>query len=151
MVTGPRDPAMEPSPVPSAGPLPDSREMATLAARTAADKQGQAVVVLDVRELITITDYFVICSGSSDRQVKTLSDEIVRVLKARGVRPVRREGEAAAKWVLLDFVDFVVHVFNREEREFYRLENLWRDAPIVHWEEATGAAGNIAERSPPGP
>src|SRR5439155_1556661 len=83
----------------------------------AADKQGQAVVVLDVRELITITDYFVICSGSSDRQVKTLSDEIVRVLKARGVRPVRREGEAAAKWVLLDFVDFVVHVFNREERE----------------------------------
>ena len=142
MVTDPRDPGVA---------LPDSREMAVLAARTAASKQGQAVVVLDVRELITITDYFVIVSGTSDRQVKTLSDEIVRELKARGVRPVRREGEVAAKWVLLDFVDFVVHVFNDEERAFYRLENLWRDAPVVRWEEAEEPAANIAERSSSGP
>ena len=129
----------------------DSRRLAAAAARAASSKQAERITVIDVRELITITDYFVICSGSSDRQVKTLSDEIVKALKTRGVRPVRREGEVAARWVLLDFVDFVVHVFNREEREFYRLENLWRDAPIVHWEEATEAAGNIAERSPPGP
>jgi len=129
----------------------DSRRLAAAAARAASSKQAERITVIDVRELITITDYFVICSGSSDRQVKTLSDEIVKALKTRGVRPVRREGEVAARWVLLDFVDFVVHVFNREERGFYRLENLWRDAPIVHWEEATGAAGNIAERSPPGP
>jgi ribosome-associated protein len=125
--------------------------MAVLAARTAAEKQGRSVMVLDVRELIAITDYFVICSGTSDRQVKTLADEVVAALKARGVRPVRREGEVGAKWVLLDFVDFVVHVFNQEEREFYRLENLWRDAPIVRWEDGAAPAATIAEQSSPRP
>jgi ribosome-associated protein len=132
VVTDPRDPGVA---------LPDSREMAVLAARTAASKQGHAAVILDVRELITITDYFVIVSGASDRQVKTLADEVVRALKEAGVRPVRREGEVAARWVLLDFVDFVVHVFNQEEREFYRLENLWRDAPVVDWEQDARATG----------
>lgn len=131
--------------------VPDSREMAVVAARAAASKQGRAVSILDVRELITITDYFVIASGASDRQVKTLADEVVRELKARGVRPVRREGEVAARWLLLDFVDFVVHLFGQEEREFYRLEHLWRDAPIVPWEEGEEPAGNIAERSSSGP
>jgi len=140
VVSDPRDPSAA---------LPDSREMAVAAARTAASKQGRQVVILDVRELITITDYFVIVSGTSDRQVKTLADEVVRELKARGVRPVRREGEVAARWVLLDFVDFVVHVFNHEEREFYRLENLWRDAPVVPWEEGETPA-SVAERSSSG-
>jgi len=96
-----------------------------------------------VRDLITITDYFVIVSGTSDRQVKTIADDVVKEMKARGVRPVRQEGEAGARWVLLDFVDFVVHVFNEEEREFYRLENLWRDAPVVDW--AQGA--EVSSRS----
>ena len=133
MVSDPRDPGAA---------FPDSREMAVVAARTAASKQGRSVVILDVRELITITDYFVIASGTSDRQVKTLADEIVRALKAQGVRPVRREGEVAARWVLLDFVDFVVHVFHEDERDFYRLENLWRDAPVVPWEtEAEVSSG----------
>ena len=115
--------------------MTDSRDLACLAARVAASKQGEAVVVLDVRELITITDYFVIASGSSDRQVTTIADEIAVQLKKRGTRALRREGEASAKWVLLDFVDFVVHVFDRETREYYRLENLWVDAPVVEWEE----------------
>ena len=141
MVSDPRDPSAA---------LPDSREMAIVAARAAASKQGRSVVILDVRELITITDYFVILSGSSDRQVKTLADEVVRELKARGVRPVRREGEVAARWVLLDFVDFVVHVFNQEQREFYRLENLWRDAPVVRWQDGEGAV-DVPERSSAGP
>ena len=123
--------------------LADSRTLASLAARAAAAKQGEAVVVLDVRDLITITDYFVIVSGTSDRQVKTIADDVVKEMKARGVRPVRQEGEAGARWVLLDFVDFVVHVFNEEEREFYRLENLWRDAPVVDW--AQGA--EVSSRS----
>lgn len=118
-----------------------SREHAIAAARIAASKQGEAVVILDVRELITITDYFVILSGTSDRHVKTLSDEIVRGLKEMGVRPVRREGEAGSTWILLDFVDFVVHVFNEEDRAFYRLENLWRDAPVVAWEDERASAG----------
>ncbi len=86
-------------------------------------------------ELITITDYFVIVSGGTERQLKTIADEVVHALKAQGVRPVRQEGDPGARWLLLDFVDFVVHVFHEEEREFYRLENLWRDAPVVRWEE----------------
>jgi len=117
----------------------DSRSLAVLAARVAATKQGEAVVVLDVRELISITDYFVIVSGASDRQVKTIADDVAKALKMRGCGPVRREGEVGARWVLLDFVDFVVHVFNDEEREYYRLENLWRDAPLVEW-DGDGAA-----------
>jgi ribosome-associated protein len=108
-----------------------SKESARLAARAAAAKQGEDVVILDVRELITITDYFVICSGTSDRQVKSIADEVVDQLKKEGTRPVRREGEASSRWVLLDFVDFVVHVFHQEERDFYRLESLWSDAPLV--------------------
>jgi ribosome-associated protein len=113
----------------------DSRDLASLAARAAAAKQGEAVVVLDMRDLIVITDYFVIASATSERQVKTIADEVVKELKAQGVRPVRQEGETGARWVLMDYVDFVVHVFNQEEREYYRLENLWRDAPVVAWDE----------------
>jgi ribosome-associated protein len=112
----------------------DSRSLAALAARVASSKQAEAVLVLDVRELITITDYFVICSGTSERQVKTIADEVMKALREdAGVKPVRREGEVGARWLLLDFVDFVVHVFARQEREYYRLENLWRDAPLVEW------------------
>jgi ribosome-associated protein len=117
-----------------------SRESARLAARAASAKQGEDVVILDVRELITITDYFVICSGSSDRQVKSIADEVVDQLKKSGTRPVRREGEAGARWVLLDFVDFVMHVFHQEERDFYRLESLWADAPVVEPDEEDEAS-----------
>jgi len=113
----------------------DSRDLAVTAARAASSKQGEAIAVLDVSDLITITDYFVIVSAGSERQVKTISEEVIRAAKERGVRPVRQEGEAGTRWLLLDFVDFVVHVFHEEEREFYRLENLWRDAPVVEWEE----------------
>ncbi len=115
--------------------MTDSRDLAVTAARAASSKQAEAIVILDVSDLITITDYFVIVSAGSERQVKTISEEVIRAAKERGVRPVRREGEAGARWLLLDFVDFVVHVFHEEEREFYRLENLWRDAPVVEWEE----------------
>jgi ribosome-associated protein len=118
----------------------DPGELASLAARAASSKQGEAIVVLDVRDLITITDYFVIASGASDRQVKTIAEEVVANLKAQGVRPVRQEGEPAAGWVLLDFVDFVVHVFSSDRREFYRLDNLWADAPVVDWGEKAEAA-----------
>ena len=115
--------------------MTDSRDLAVTAARAASSKQGEAIVVLDVSEVITITDYFVIVSAGSERQVKTISEEVIRAEKERGVRPVRQEGEAGTRWLLIDFVDFVVHVFHEEERDFYRLENLWRDAPVVEWEE----------------
>jgi ribosome-associated protein len=113
----------------------DSREVARFAARAAVSKQGTEIVILDVRELITITDYFVIVSGSSERQVATIADEVVHRLRDRGIRPARREGDSGARWLLLDYVDFVVHVFHDEEREYYRLERLWRDAEQVAWDE----------------
>jgi ribosome-associated protein len=118
----------------------DSGERARLAARAASSKQGEATVILDLRDLLTITDYFVITSGTSDRQVKTVAEEIVRAMKEHGVRPVREEGDAQAGWILLDYVDFVVHVFRQEERDYYRLENLWSDAPRLDWEEEAKAS-----------
>ena len=110
------------------------------AARAAAAKQGDRIVVLDVRDLIVITDYFVIASGTSDRQVRTIVDEVERALRGQGVKPVRREGEHQGAWVLLDFVDVVVHVFGAEERDYYDLERLWLDAPVIEWEEAGAAS-----------
>jgi ribosome-associated protein len=113
----------------------ESRPTAVAAAQAAAAKQAADIVILDVRELIVITDYFVIASGSTDRQVKTIVDEVERVLReAHRVKPVRREGGGDARWVLLDYVDIVVHVFAEEEREYYDLERLWADAPRVDWE-----------------
>jgi ribosome-associated protein len=118
-----------------------SRDLAIAAARAAADKQGERVVVLDVRELIVITDYFVIASGGSERQVRTIVDEVERALRELGVKPVRREGEDDRRWVLLDFFDIVVHVFAEEERDYYDLERLWRDAPTLEWESIGAASG----------
>ena len=123
--------------------MTDTRELARLAARAASSKQGAAIVILDVRDLITITDYFVIASGGSDRHVDSIADEVASELKGQGIRPVRKEGDQASRWILLDFVDFVVHVFHEEEREYYRLENLWRDAPIVEW-DGDGASPEVS-------
>jgi ribosome-associated protein len=120
--------------------LPDSRDVALAAARAAAEKQGERIVVLDVRELIVITDYFVIASASSERQARTITEEVERSLRGLGVKPLRREGESEGIWILLDYVDIVVHVFREEERDFYDLERLWRDAPVVEWESADEAA-----------
>ena len=116
-----------------------SREIAVTAARAAADKQAVDVTILDVSGLIVITDCFVICSGTSDRQIKTLVEEVEKAVREIGERPVRREGDADARWVLLDYVDVVVHVFAQEEREYYDLERLWSDAPRIAW-NGTGQA-----------
>ena len=118
-----------------------SRDLAIAAARAAADKQGERVVVLDVRELIVITDYFVIASGGSERQVRTIVEEVEKSLRGLGMKPVRREGEDDRRWVLLDFFDIVVHVFAQEEREYYDLERLWGDAPTLEWESIGAASG----------
>ena len=112
-----------------------SRPTAVAAAQAAAAKQAADIAILDVRDLIVITDYFVIATGSTERQVKTIVDEVERVLReAHDVKPVRREGDADARWVLLDYIDVVVHVFAEAEREYYDLERLWADAPRVDWE-----------------
>ena len=114
--------------------------MAAAAARAAGAKQGTDIVVLDVHRVIVITDFFVIASASSERQVRTIVEEIERALRDLGVRPVRREGEAGARWVLLDYVDVVIHVFTEEEREYYDLERLWSDAGRLDWEESGAAS-----------
>jgi ribosome-associated protein len=113
-----------------------SRERAIAAARAAASKQAADVVVLDVRGTIIITDYFVIATGGTARQVRTIVEAVERALRDAGERPARREGATEGRWILLDYVDVVVHVFADEERDFYDLERLWRDAPVVEWEPA---------------
>jgi ribosome-associated protein len=119
---------------------PTSRDVAITAARAAADKQAADIVVLDVSTTLVITDHFVICTASSDRQVKSVLEAIEEAIRGLGERPTRREGEAGAGWSLLDYIDVVVHVFGTEEREYYDLERLWRDAPRVAWEQPAEAA-----------
>ena len=114
----------------------DSQELAVIAGRAASDKKAEDIVAIDVAELLVVTDYFVICTGRNDRQVRTIADEVEEQMRVLGgVKPIGREGVAEARWVLLDFGDLVVHVFQPEEREFYRLERLWGDAPRVELPE----------------
>lgn len=99
------------------------------AVRAAADKKAQKLLVLDVGPIIGITDHFLICSGSSDRQVRTIAEEIESRLRAEELRPLRSEGAAESGWILLDYGDFIVHVFSNDMREYYDLERLWKDVP----------------------
>ena len=106
------------------------------AATAASAKKAERIVILDVSKQLVITDHFVICSGNTDRQVRTIADEIERqLLEKHRVKPYRREGEREGTWILLDYVDFVVHVFRKEERDYYELERLWSDAEKIPFEE----------------
>lgn len=98
---------------------------------------------MNVGPLIGITDYFVICSGNTERQVGTIVDEVHERLKLAGIKPYRREGEREQRWVLLDYLDFVVHVFHKETRDYYELERLWKDAAKVPFEEEAAAEEEI--------
>lgn len=110
----------------------EPREIAVIAAEAAAEKKADDIVVLDVAEVLVITAYFVVVTGATDRQVGAIADEVETALRERaGVKPVGREGLREGRWVLLDFGDVVVHIFQPEEREFYRLDKLWSDAPRV--------------------
>ena len=99
------------------------------AARAAADKKAFQIVGLEVSDLTSYTDSLLICSAASDRQVAAIADEVLQQLKAVGKRPLHVEGERRADWVLLDYGDFVVHVFTEERRSYYGLDGLWGDAP----------------------
>jgi len=92
-------------------------------------KKGFNVLSIDLRKLVSFTDYFVICSADSDTQVKAIADEVDKVLSDDGIKCWHKEGLKALSWVLLDYVDVVVHVFKKDAREFYNLEKLWGDAP----------------------
>lgn len=111
-----------------------SLELAIAAARTADENRGQNIVVLDVRKLTTIFDYFVIASGTSRRQIHAMSEEIDDRLQ-NDLKDERMgiEGYAESRWILLDYGSVVIHLFDEETREYFALENLWADAPKVEW------------------
>ncbi|MEU9606875.1 ribosome silencing factor [Streptomyces sp. NPDC048057] len=107
-----------------------SIELVNTAAQAAADRLAHDIIAYDVSDVLSITDAFLIASAPNDRQVKSIVDEIEeRLLKELGAKPVRREGDRDARWILLDYVDIVVHVQHSEERVYYALERLWKDCP----------------------
>ncbi|MCZ7603678.1 MAG: ribosome silencing factor [Melioribacteraceae bacterium] len=98
-------------------------------------KKGFSIKILDLKKLSAFADYFVICSASSDTQVKAISDAIEKELRDRGIKTYHREGYEALNWVLLDYFDVVVHIFKTEARDFYNLEKLWGDAKVIEIED----------------
>ena len=112
-------------------------ELVHIAARAAAD-----ILAFDVSEQLAITDAFVLASGSNDRQVKAIVDEVEDKLREMGARPERREGERDGRWVLIDYGEIVVHVQHEEERRFYALERLWRDCPVIELPADVTATAN---------
>lgn len=110
----------------------DIKACAVTAARAASDKKATDIIVLDVAGVLVVTDFFVLATGNSPIQVRAIADEIEERLREEcGLKPIGREGVSEGKWILLDFADLVVHVFQPEDRDFYRLEKLWGDAPRV--------------------
>ncbi|GAB2901841.1 ribosome silencing factor [Streptomyces mayteni] len=124
-------------------------ELVTAAAQAAADKLAHDIIAYDVSDVLAITDAFLLASAPSDRQVRSIVDGIEEALqKELGVKPVRREGEREGRWILLDYVDIVVHVQHAEERVFYALERLWKDCPVIELpEDATATRGRAAEHA----
>ena len=113
----------------------DIEEAALMAARAASDKKATDIVILDLRQIASFTEYFVICSGASNRQVQAISNEVEDRLRKSGKRPLHIEGYSSAEWILLDYGDFIVHVFTSSSRQFYDLERLWRDAARIEVKE----------------
>ena len=110
---------------------PRALELTVAAAEAAADKLADDILAFDVSEQLVITDVFVLCSASNDRQVRSVVDGIEERLRTLGAKPVRREGEREGRWVLLDYIDIIVHVQHAEERIYYSLERIWKDCPAV--------------------
>jgi ribosome-associated protein len=121
-------------------------EMAGVAASAAASKLADDVVVIDVSGQLIITDCFVIASASNDRQVNAIVDEVEEKMRRAGYKPARREGAREGRWVLLDYVDIVVHIQHQDERNFYALDRLWGDCPVISV-DSTGDPADSASRS----
>jgi ribosome-associated protein len=112
-------------------------QLVQVAAEAAGEKLADDIIAYDVSDQLVITDAFVLCSASSDRQVRAIVDEIERRLREdAGAKPVRREGEREGRWVLLDYLDIIVHVQHEEDRVFYALERLWKDCPQIELPES---------------
>jgi ribosome-associated protein len=116
-------------------------DLVRVAADALDDKKGMDIALLDVGDLLSITEVFVIVTGGSRPHVRTLAESVTEKLKEHGRRPLRSEGATEGEWVLLDFGDFVVHVFQEQPRDFYGLERLWGDAPRLAWEPSVHSEG----------
>jgi ribosome-associated protein len=118
-----------------------ARELGLVAANAAADKIATDIVLIDVSDRLAITDVFVIATGSNERQVEAIVDEVEEQLRRVGAKPLRREGRRDGRWVLLDYGDIVVHVQHAEERVYYALERLWKDCPTIPFDPRPALAG----------
>ena len=106
-----------------------------IAAEAASERKASDIVALDIRAIASFAEFFLICSGTNTRQVQAIADEVLERLRADGSRPLNTEGYESGTWILLDYGDFIVHVFTEESRQFYQLERLWRDAERVELPE----------------
>ena len=121
----------------------ESIALARAAALAASDKMAEDILAFDVSDQLSIADIFLLCSAPNEPQVDAIVDAIEERLRKAGAKPVHREGERARRWVLLDYIDLVVHVQHSEERAYYALERLWRDCPIVELDDHASAAAEV--------
>ena len=128
----------------------EAAALAQVAAQAAADKLATDIVLIDVSDRLAITDVFVIVTGSNERQVEAIVDEVEEKLRLAGSKPLRREGRRDGRWVLLDYAEIVVHVQHAEERAFYALERLWKDCPLISFDDGRPAA-TAGAAQPAGP
>jgi len=126
---------------PRAKKPPAAKKIALACAKAAEEKQAVGIIILDMREISSIADYFVICGGSSDRQVKAIADGVIAELAASGTRCFHSEGWRDCSWLVLDFADVIVHVFQEEARERFQIERLWGDAKKVVKKQSPSTAG----------
>ncbi|MGI9528635.1 MAG: ribosome silencing factor [Acidimicrobiia bacterium] len=119
---------------------PDAIQAARTAATAIDDKKGEDIVLLDLSDLLVVTDIFLVATGTSNRHVKSLVEDAEEALKEVGRKPIRREGTDFGAWVLLDYGDVVIHVFDQETRDYYDLERLWADAPVISFEPSSSIA-----------
>jgi ribosome-associated protein len=110
-------------------------DMIMIAARAAGEKKATDLVILDLRQIASFTEYFVLCTGANARQVAAIADSVEEQLRQVGKRPLHTEGYSSAEWILLDYGDFIVHIFSSASRRFYDLERLWRDAGRIEVKE----------------
>lgn len=131
----------------------ETQNLVELAARAASEKGAVAPVALEVAEVFPLADAFLILTGSVERNVQAISDAVEEALNEAGTRTLRREGRESGRWVLLDFGDVIVHVFHQEERDYYGLERLWKDCPVIDLESAlsiNNQAADLATSTEPG-
>jgi ribosome-associated protein len=125
-----------------------ARDLALVAGHAASNKLATDVVLIDVSDRLALTDVFVIATGSNERQVEAIVDEVEEKLRLAGVKPLRREGRRDGRWVLLDYAEIVVHVQHAEERVFYALERLWKDCPFIPFTDEPQPAVDSVQSSP---